>query len=170
MDETTRETLWHQFGAAVDMLENAMLECSEAVWSNGSGAHDFWYLAYHTLFFLDYDLSDTPLETDFQPPEPFTKSEFDPEGVLPERIYSKPELLEYLQFAREKCRTLIRDLTSEKAQARFISEYRNFSRLELLLYSMRHVQHHAAQLNLLLRQGQDSAPRWVGQTKHKLYH
>ena len=170
MDETTREILWHQFGAAIDMLENAMLDCSQTIWSNGSGAHDFWYMAYHTLFFLDYDLSDTPSEADFQPPEPFTKSEFDPEGVLPERIYSKPELLEYLQFAREKCRTVIRDLTPEKAQSRFISEYRNFSRLELLLYSMRHVQHHAAQLNLLLRQGQDAAPRWVGQTKHKLHH
>jgi uncharacterized damage-inducible protein DinB len=42
------------------------------------------------------------------------------------------------------------------------------SRLELLLYNMRHVQHHAAQLNLILRQTIDSAPRWVGKAKMKL--
>ena len=32
---------------------------------------------------------------------------------------------------------------------------------ELLLYNMRHVQHHAAQLHLILRQTIDSAPGWV---------
>lgn len=39
--------------------------------------------------------------------------------------------------------------------------YRAMSNGELLLYNMRHVQHHAAQLNMLLRQATDSAPRWV---------
>jgi hypothetical protein len=34
--------------------------------------------------------------------------------------------------------------------------------LELFLYNLRHLQHHTAQLNLLLRQRTDSAPRWVG--------
>jgi uncharacterized damage-inducible protein DinB len=33
--------------------------------------------------------------------------------------------------------------------------------LELMLYSLRHVQHHTAQLNLILRQETGSAPRWV---------
>ena len=39
---------------------------------------------------------------------------------------------------------------------------------ELLLYNMRHVQHHAAQLNLILRQQTDSAPGWVAKAKSKL--
>ncbi|MDH3267800.1 MAG: hypothetical protein OEM46_02990 [Ignavibacteria bacterium] len=34
---------------------------------------------------------------------------------------------------------------------------------ELLLYNMRHVQHGAAQLNLILRQKTDSAPKGVKQ-------
>jgi hypothetical protein len=34
-----------------------------------------------------------------------------------------------------------------------------------LLYNLRHVQHHAAQLNLILRQAVDSAPGWVGRAK-----
>jgi hypothetical protein len=35
---------------------------------------------------------------------------------------------------------------------------------ELLLYNLRHVQHHAAQLNLILRQQVDAAASWVGRT------
>ena len=35
------------------------------------------------------------------------------------------------------------------------------SMLEMHHYSARHVQHHAAQLNLLLRQGGVTPPRWV---------
>ena len=35
---------------------------------------------------------------------------------------------------------------------------------ELLLYNMWHVQHHSAQLNLILRQQINSAPRWVKRT------
>jgi uncharacterized damage-inducible protein DinB len=39
---------------------------------------------------------------------------------------------------------------------------------ELLLYNMRHVQHHAAQLNMLLRQTTNSAPRWVSKGGQKI--
>jgi hypothetical protein len=166
MSETLQDILWQQFGASIDMLENAMKACSDELWSNGSKEFDFWYLAYHTLFFLDYNLSESP--ADFHPPAPFTLSELDPTGVLPERVYSKLELLNYLEFGREKCRVLIKGLSDETAKQRIIDPYKNYSRLELLLYNMRHVQHHTAQLNLLLRQHQDSPPTWVGRTKHPL--
>jgi uncharacterized damage-inducible protein DinB len=40
---------------------------------------------------------------------------------------------------------------------------------ELLLYNMRHVQHHAAQLNMLLRRRTNSAPpRWVSKGGQKV--
>jgi uncharacterized damage-inducible protein DinB len=39
---------------------------------------------------------------------------------------------------------------------------------ELLMYGMRHVQHHSAQLNLILRQTIDSAPNWVSKAKRPL--
>jgi uncharacterized damage-inducible protein DinB len=47
--------------------------------------------------------------------------------------------------------------------------YRAMSNGELLLYNMRHVQHHAAQLNMLLRQRTNSAaPRWVSKGGQKI--
>jgi uncharacterized damage-inducible protein DinB len=54
------------------------------------------------------------------------------------------------------------------ARARGLSadgEVSYLSEFEHLLYTMRHVQHHMAQLNLILRQVIDSAPNWVGRTK-----
>ncbi len=54
-------------------------------------------------------------------------------------------------------------MTAEKANRRCGFEWLDISVAETLLYNMRHVQHHAAQLNMLL-QNIDSAPRWVKKT------
>ena len=43
-----------------------------------------------------------------------------------------------------------------------------YSVLEILLYNMRHVQHHAAQLNLLLRQETNHAPDYISQAEDDL--
>jgi hypothetical protein len=56
-------------------------------------------------------------------------------------------------------------LTEEKACERCQGGSLDLIFAELLLYSMRHVQHHAAQLNLLLRQRTDSAPGWINWTE-----
>ena len=52
-----KQILWQQFGAAIDMLANARGACREEVWSDRSRRPEFWYLAYLTLFFLDFYLA-----------------------------------------------------------------------------------------------------------------
>lgn len=145
------------------MLENALTACPNELWSTES---KFWYIGYHTLYWLDYYLSaDTPMENDFLPPPPFTKSEFE-YNAMPERVYEKTELLTYCQFGRRKLHELLTRLTSEELLTkRFVSEWKDYSIFEMLLYNMRHVQHHTAQLNLLLRQSLNTAPDWVSRTK-----
>lgn len=167
MDITTLRTiLWQQLGAAIDMLERAMQACPDDLWSDQSQEPQFWYLAYHTIFFLDFYLSDS-LE-DFTPLAPFTLSELDPAGVLPERVYTKDELQSYLEHGRKKCKAAVEALTDENADHRFKYGRADLSRAELFLYKMRHVQHHAAQLNLILRQKNESPPRWVVKAESKL--
>jgi hypothetical protein len=161
--EILKKTLWSQFGAAIDMLENAVVACPDAVWSDESNEPPVWYLAYHTLFWLDYYLS-APSH-DFHPPQPFTLAEMDPAGVMPERVYTKDELFEYLAHGRAKCRAVIDALTAEKAQARAGYARPDLLGAELLLYNMRHVQHGAAQINQTLRRIVDDAPRWVAKAK-----
>jgi hypothetical protein len=162
--ESFWETLvWQQFGAAIDMLENAMQACPEELWSDRSQRPEFWYTVFHTLFFLDFYLSDS--DHGFAPPAPFTLDELDPAGVMPDRVYTKDELQKYLEHGRKKCRETIAALTEEKARQRCGFEWVDVSVAELMLYNMRHVQHHTAQLNLMLRRTVDAAPRWVSKAK-----
>jgi hypothetical protein len=160
MSPSFKQIFWQQFGAAIDMFENAITACPVTLWNT---KEQFWYRSYHTLFFLDYYLDDNP--DTFMPPAPFNLDELDPAGILPDRVYTKEELLEYLRFCRAKCHTVITNLTEERAAKRFINFYMDFSIMELLLDNLRHVQHHTAQLNTLLRQHTGSAPRWVARTK-----
>jgi hypothetical protein len=165
MDTLWKTALWNQFGASIDMLENAILACPDEVWSD-STQPEFWYITYHTLFFLDLYLSEGV--EGFRPPTPFGLEELDPAGVMPERTFTKDELHSYLLHCRKKCQTVLFAFTEEKASRYFQGFWKDMTILELLLDNMRHVQHHTAQLNLLLRQKTNSAPKYVTRTKYKL--
>jgi len=178
MDSLLKAALWQQFGATIDMLKNALLTCPDTLWQGRLWSDhsdqplppefaEFWYITYHTLFWLDLYLTGC-LEEDFAPPTPFTNSELE-EGVLPERPYTKEELHTYLMHLRQKCQTTISELSDEKAHQQVVYPWmsdRTFRYLELLLYTMRHVQEHAAQLNMFLGQhAVEEVSDWVPQAK-----
>ena len=154
-----RTALWQQFGAAIDMLDNAIVACPDDLWNDSTHKPEFWYVAFHTLFFLDLYLSETT--EGFAPPAPFTLSEMDPNGAMPERTYTKAETRGYLAHCRGKCRAGIEAMTDEHAVRNCHFRWLDLSAADLLFYNMRHVQHHTGQLNLILRQQTNSAPSWV---------
>lgn len=166
-----KESLWKQFGASIDMLKNAIVLWPEEYWNTDK---KFFYMAYHCLVFLDYYL--TIPAVILSSPLPFTLTEFKDipveamDDLVPDRVYTKKELLDYLQSNREKCHLVITGLTNENLNQTWIEKSgdREFALLELLLYNMRHVQHHAAQLNLILRQKINNAPGWVSRTNELL--
>jgi hypothetical protein len=180
METSYRTAVWRQFGAAIDMLENALVACPAPLWTQRLWSvpsdhslppefAEFWFITYHTLFWLDLYLSGSR-EEEFAPPAPFTWAELDPTWVLPERPYTKEELHAYLAATRRKCRVTLVALTDERAcQAVEYpwAEGQAVSFLELQLYNMRHVQEHAAQLNLFLGQHAipDAALDWVARAK-----
>ena len=163
MDKSINEAIWNQFGASIEMLENAILMCPDEYWETDI---KFWYKVYHCIFWTDYYLTTEP--NTFAPPAPFNLSEFDPSGIMPYKVFSKKELLVYLQHCRDKSYKLIVEITDELLSKRWINGYKNYSVLEILLYNLRHIQHHSAQLNLHLRQTINDAPNWVSQAKDKL--
>lgn len=157
---TAREVLWPQFGAAIDMLANAIDLCPEELWADASCQPEFGHLSFHKLFWLDLYL--TGRVEGFAPPEPFGLEELDPSGRRPERVYTKRELTAYVEHAREKCRSTLANLTPERARERCEFTWGTVTYAELCLYNLRHVQHGAGQLNLALRRSLGAAPRWVG--------
>jgi hypothetical protein len=162
MDIPLKSSIWSQFGAAIDMLENAIVACPDALWGEHIQARDFWYVAYHALFWLDLYLFGA--EEGFEPPAPFRLVEMDPPYELPDRVYTQAELQTYLQHCRAKCRTTIEALNDETAWRLCKFSWGEVSFVELLLYSMRHVQEHASQLSVILGQHTAAAPGWVGRT------
>jgi hypothetical protein len=161
--------LWRQFGAAIDMFSDTLRDCPDDLWEKplwqdqpdqwvASGFASFWYLGYHTLFWLDLYLTGT--EEGFTPPPPFALIEME-EDDLPERAYTRQEVLGYLQLCRERCKATIEALTDETAMRRCSFGWGEVSFIELQLYSMRHVQDHAAQVSLLLGQRGIPVRDWV---------
>ena len=174
METTLRTALWRQFGAAIDMLENALLACPSAHWNERLWSDQeqpdyptFWYLTYHTLFWLDLYL--TGKTEGFAPPAHF-RNPFDPTSEFPTQPYTRDELHTYLKHLRKKCQSTITALSDEQAHQPFHFPWPGenpMSYLELQLYTMRHVQEHAAQLSLFL--GQHAIPGealdWVPRAK-----
>ena len=68
IDDLWKRTLWSQFGAAIDTLENAITACPDDLWGDNSKYPPYWQVVHHTLFWLDYYLSDS--HEDFAPPPP----------------------------------------------------------------------------------------------------
>lgn len=179
MDPLLKDALWRQFGAAINMLENALLACPAALWNArlwGDHSDDpspteyaaFWSITHHTLFWLDLYL--TGSQEAFAPPTPFTQDEYGPSCILPEQPYTREELHAYLVRLRQKCRATIAGLPDEQARQQIAFPWRwwkPMSFFELLLYTMRHVQEHAAQLSLFLGQHgiPDEAVDWVAWAK-----
>jgi hypothetical protein len=185
LDTSWSSALWRQFGAAIDMLENALGACPTSLWRERLWSDppdrpqppfgEFWYIAYHTLYWLDLYLSsvaDSP--SGVTPPSPFPAPALDADDEPPERPYAKDELLAYLAYTKQKCRRTMDTLTGERARAPYEFPWekgqgRPISSLELMMYTMRHVQEHAAQLSLFL--GQHGIPDadldWVPRVKHE---
>ena len=177
MEDKFRECLWRNFAATIDMLNNIIEMCPDALWEKKD---KFFYMAYHTVIFLDYYLS-YPVK-EFEPKLPYTiilESELPSEAlddVLPNRLYSKEEIISYISLARKKCNGLIGPYSTQDLKEKWIekSEIRlhglcpsiveDYSLLEILFYNFRHVQHHVAQLNYILRNEADLAAEWISQT------
>lgn len=172
MNDLWKKSLWQQFGAAIDYLADTVRACPNELWlaslwktpDKKPEFSQFWYVTYHTLFWLDLYL--TGAEEGFLPPSPFTLIEQDDDGPLPERVYTKEELLAYLGDCRRQCQATIESLTEETAQRHCRFAWGECSFLELLVYNLRHVHGHASQLNMLLGQRIGPQPDYVTQARN----
>lgn len=165
MDINWRTSLWQQYGAAIDTLKDAIELCPDHLWTavlwddpDDVRYGEFWFVAYHTLFWLDLFLTGSP--EGFAPPPPFIR------GSLPEQPYTKEQILVYLDDCRSRCQATIEALTEEQAQQRCVFEWMEPSFLELQMYGMRHVQEHAAHLGLVLGQQGVTGFDWVASARN----
>ncbi|WP_290664843.1 MULTISPECIES: DinB family protein [Ignavibacterium] len=158
-----KKSISSQFLASIKMLENAIDMCPENIWHNRNDFSDFWYIVYHSLFWVDFYLTESP--DDYFPFNGIGLSELDYDGILPDKVFEKQELKSFLEHCRAKCKDKVKNLDEGKASQIYKFGNLEMTYLELLLYNLRHLQHHTGQLNLILRQQIDSAPKWVRKTE-----
>jgi hypothetical protein len=160
MSIITNAMLWRQYAVTLDSLGQALRDCPAELWEArlwddtpdqwvAAGFGAFWYLGYHTLFWLDLDL--TGAEEGFRPPAPFDLVEMEANEALP-RTYTREELLGYLELCRQRYQQTIETLSTEGASRLCRFPWGELPYGELLIYTLRHVQEHAAQLHLFLGQ------------------
>jgi len=167
------QMLWRQFGAAIDMLSDALRDCPDELWEKhlwedqpdqwvAAGFSSFWYLGYHALFWLDLYL--TGAEEGFAPPAPFDLVEMNEGESLP-RTYTREELLRYLKYCRRKCQETIGAMSNEQASRLCRFGWGELSFAELQLYNLRHVMEHGAQLRMFLGQQAGKSTSWIPQAQ-----
>lgn len=174
MVHSFNKCLWGNFGASIQMLGNAIAHAPERMWQPGT---KFYFMAYHTVVFLEYYLTQpVALYSPMFPYKLVDVENIPKEGiddVLPGRFYNQQEIIEGLAGISLKCKKLILNASEETLNSPWITPEEiglhglcpgiaeDYTLLEILFYNLRHVQHHTAQLNLLLRQQTNTAPDWV---------
>jgi hypothetical protein len=164
VDTILKTSIWQQFGAALDTLDDAIQLCPDHLWTAVLWNDDedarygtFWYITSHTLSWLDLFLTGTM--EGFKPPTPFLR------GSLPEKPYTKEDVQTYLKECRRKSKATIEALTDEKAYQVCIFAWMEPTFLELQLYSMRHIQEHAAQLHFFLGRNGVTGSDWIAKAR-----
>ena len=131
------------------MLRAAIESCPESLWTEDAARNPFWRVAYHTIFYTHLYLcasqeafepwENAREEIQFMGPVPWPPHH----TVDPGEPYSREELLAYHDLVTGRAAALI-EATALDGPSGF--EWIPFSRMELMLYNLRHVQHHAGQL------------------------
>jgi len=85
--------------------------------------------------------------------------------TTPEKTYSREQLLDYADHCLKKCEETLAHLTDKRALERCGFWWYELDVGEFLVNSLRHTQHHAAQIALILRRRADIGVEWV-KTEH----
>jgi hypothetical protein len=151
----------NQFGAAMSMLEQQIVACPDALWADGSKP-EAWHIAYHSLFYVDLYCSGS-IEA-FEAPVIHLPDAQDL-GIDPREgdaaAPSKAEILQYSGVARARARAALGNATTPWLASRAAFPWIPSNNLELLLYTLRHVQHHTRALSVLVRGVVGESTPWV---------
>jgi hypothetical protein len=139
-----------QYLAALAMLKQVIVNCSQSVWDAPGDKFKFWSKSYHAIYFTHLYLQNA--EKDFVEWE----KHHDPDGEVP---FTKDEVLEYLSFAEKQVveRVPVTDLEAESG-----FHWYPVNKLELQFINIRHIQEHTGELYECLGTRENIELGWVG--------
>ncbi len=137
-----KNVICSQYGASLDMLEQAVHKCPPEMWDDAQDKNRFWHVCYHVLYYTHLYLQPS-LESFHRWPKHREKtSRLDPqeEALQP---YTPKEVQEYLDFCRMQVNLNVPQLDLAAASG---FNWLPFDKLELMLYNIRHIQQHTGEL------------------------
>ncbi len=154
-----------QFEAALCMLNTCIEQCPVTAWDAPVANLAFCQAVFHALFYADCLLgknTESLREQAFHRDNPdFFRDYEELEDRKQQLLYDKKSIITYMAFCRRKASEVIVAETADTLSAPCGFDWLPFSRAELYVYSIRHVQHHAAQLILRLRLSADMDIPWA---------
>jgi hypothetical protein len=155
------QSMAYNFEQAPRLMQAALTDCPDGLWQTDlwpdqaatgpaphGGLHGSspWFLGYHALTTLDYDLA-AEFEP-WEPPRPFDESTY----AFPNRAFTKPELLGYVGWCRSRVRQTLDGLTEEVAARPLPGAHRYHGMLFAVIAGSLplHVVEHASQIRQFL--------------------
>ena len=153
MDEY--KILVSQYYAALEMLKQAILHCPASHWECREPQTPFGQVAYHALFYTHLYLQDS-LQT--FTPWPQHQEAYLPSAQPAQSLPDKTTVLAYLAFCQQQ---VVDKIAGVDLGADSGFDWLPFNKLELQLYSIRHIQQHVGEL--MERLGSEAqAIDWIG--------
>lgn len=156
----------NQYQAALCTLEQCLRFCPASAWDDSDKDYPFSQVLFHTLFYTDYYLGKNRGELTLQAFHGENKRHFRDYEELEDRepvyLYEQSFLELYLEHCLKKSEICLEAETEGSLAGPSGFERRNFTRMELHVYNIRHIQHHAAQLGLRIQYKTGRELAWVG--------
>ena len=150
-----QQLLINQFEASLCMLAHCVARCPADRWQAPVARYPFSQVVFHTLFYTDFYLGQSPDGFELQPFHLENKALFGDYEQLQDRepveTYERADIERYLDFVRGKAIETINSETEQSFSAAAQFPRRRCSRAETHVYNIRHVQHHVGQLSMRLR-------------------
>lgn len=154
-----------QYAAALCTLNRCIDRAPASIWNEPVGNLRYCQIAFHTLFFTDFYLEageGSIADQDFHRDRPHFFRDYEELQDRPQQyLYDLADVRDYLQYCVQKSARVVTSETEQVLTAPCSFSRRTCSRAELHLYSIRHVQHHAAQLSLRLRHATGEGVPWI---------
>jgi len=149
--DTIKDILASQYKASLGMLRLALEKIPESQWNTTEYINPNWQIAYHTIWAVKYYLaanheSYVPFDPEIKGAESLGGAqdwENPDEGIELEGFYTKTELISFIDLLVS---TLRKELDALSLEENSGFEWYPYSRLELHINTIRHIQHHTAQL------------------------
>lgn len=155
-----RAAIISQYGAALEMLKQTLLACPESLWRYPDDRTPFWQVAYHALFYTHLYVQESAKT--FTPWSGHRESyRSEPEAsAQPAEPASKAAVLEFLGICQQQ---VVENVSAQVLEAASGFDWLPFTKFELHLYSIRHIQQHVGELmERLGEQAVEMETDWVG--------